>query len=239
MRWYQTWWGIALVGLGSLVLFVGLIFGVITIKFWWQIKHGQGNLLQQSVYGGFDRSVKNNKGETIDREKLEKGDFPVLGNPSASTTVVVFGDFRCPNTKNALPILQKLVGQYGYKVKLIFRNFPAESIHPGTDKLAQIGACAHKQGKYWEVSNYLFAKQTELPVVLGAKDIADLSASTGLDYAQLDKCLQSGQAAINVSRDYTDGFRFGVGGTPTFFVNGQKVEGVVPFEVWESYIKQL
>jgi protein-disulfide isomerase len=241
MRWYQTMWGVALLGLGGLVLVGAIIFSAITIKFWWQIKHGQGDLLQQQVYGGFDRDPKavGHEGETVDRKVLETGDFPFLGNPNASTTIVVFGDFRCPYTREEWPILQKLVNIYGYKIKLIFRNFPAESIHPGTTKLAQIGACAQAQGKYWNTHNYLFASQEVLPIYLSASDITAFANQTDLNLAQLNKCLDSSVTAIKVNRDYADGYRFGVEGTPTFFVNGQKVEGVVPFEVWENYIKAL
>ena len=111
MRWYQTVWGIVLLGLGSLVLVGAVVFSVVTIKFWWKIKHGQGDLLQQQVYGGFNRDPKavGYEEKKIDRSTLESGDFPFLGNPNASTTIVVFGDFRCPYTKEEWPILQKLV----------------------------------------------------------------------------------------------------------------------------------
>lgn len=239
MRWYQTSLGIALLGLGGLALLATVVFGIITIKYWWQIERGQGNLLQQQVYNGFDRSVKDNREEKIDRAVLETGDFPFLGNPNASTTIVVFGDFRCPNTKNAMPIIKQLAGTYGYKVKVIFRNFPGESIHPGATRLAYVGVCAYDQGKYWNVSDYLFAKKDDLPVYLLSKDMAALAGETGLDLGKLNQCLDSSAASIKVNRDYADGYRFGVGGTPTFFINGQKVEGVVPWKAWEGFVKQF
>ncbi len=240
MRWYQTVWGIALLGLGGLVLVGVLVFGAITAKFWWQIKQGKGDLLQQQ-YNGFDRQAKDVKGEKVDRGVLEHGDFPFLGNPAAPITIVLFGDFRCPNTKNAWPILQRLVGQYGHKVKLVYRHFPGESIHPGTNKLSQIGVCAYNQGqeKYWGVHNYLFTNQNSLPTYLSAQDVASLASETGLDAAKLNECLNSSAALIKINRDYADGVRFGVAGTPTFFINGQKIEGVIPWTVWEGFVKQF
>ncbi len=240
MRWYQTAWGVALLGLGGLVLFGVLAFGAVTMKFWWQIKNGQGDFLQQQVYSGFTSlQGKNQSSEKVDRNALETGDFPFLGNPNASTTIVVFGDFRCPNTKDAWPILQRLANTYGYKTKLIFRHFPAESIHPGATKLSQIAACAHSQGKYWGVHNYLFTKQDLLPVYLESEDLVSLANDTGLELDKLKKCVDSSLTVQKVNRDYADGFRFGVGGTPTFFVNGKKIEGIVPWETWEKYIKAL
>ncbi len=226
-----------MLGLGGLVFLAAIVFGTVTIKFWWQIKQGQGNLLQQQVYGGFDRSVKDSKRVKVDRNILENGDFPFLGNPNASTTIVVFGDFRCPNTKNAMPIIKQLAGKYGYKVKLVFRNFPGESIHPGATRLAYVGVCAYDQGKYWNVSDYLFAKKDDLPVYLSPADITALAGETSLDLSKFNQCLDSSSASIKVNRDYADGFKFGVAGTPTFFVNGEKIEGVVPWEAWEKYVK--
>ncbi len=240
MRWYQTAWGVLLVGLGGLAVFALVVFGVMTVNFWWQIKHGGGSVLQQQVYSGFTSAQGVNQNtEQVDRNVLENGDFPYLGNPNASTTIVVFGDFRCPFTKEAWPILQQLVNQYGYKIKLIFRNFPAESIHPGTTKLSQIGACAQAQGNYWGVHNYLFANQTNLPVNLTPGDVAALASANNLDLDKLNKCIDSSAAATKVNRDYADGYRFGVAGTPTFFINGQKIQGVVPFSAWESFVKGL
>ena len=241
MRWYQTAWGVALLGLSALVILAVAVFAVVTVKFWWQIKRGQGTFLQQEFYGGFDRDPKatGKAAETIDRNVLEDGDFPFLGNPLAPVRIVVFGDFRCPNTKAAWPILQRLVNTYGYKVKLIFRNFPVESTHPGANKLAEIGVCAYEQEKYMQAHNYLFTNQANLPTYLTALDLAALAKDIGLDLDKLNKCLSANSTLVKVSRDYADGFKYGAAGTPTFFINGQKVQGVVPWEVWEKFVKEL
>lgn len=242
MAWYKTVWGIIVLILLALVAIAVVVFSIITIKFWWQIKHGQGPVLQQA-YSGFDRQ-QDGAGSSVgavDRAVLENGDFPMLGSMNAPVTIVLFGDFRCPNTKNAWPIMQKLLGQYGQKVKLVYRHFPGESIHPGANKLSEISVCAQMQGqeKYWGVHNYFFNKQNELPTYLAATDIASLAQETGLDLNTLNNCLSNSNARVKVNRDYADGLRFGVAGTPTFFVNGQKVEGVIPWEVWEGFVKQF
>lgn len=241
MRWYQTGWGIAVLGVVGLLTVGAIVFSAVTIKFWWQIKQGNGNLLAQQVYSGFDRQKESTPGEKVDRAVLEYGDFPTLGNPNAPITIVLFGDFRCPNTKNAWPILQRLLGQYGQKVKLIYRHFPGESIHPGANKLSQVGVCAHMQGndKYWGVHSYFFNKQSELPTYLAAEDLATLAQETGLDLSKLNECLGSPNALVKINRDYADGVRFGVAGTPTFFINGQKIEGVIPWAAWDGFVKQF
>ena len=247
MRWYQTIWGIALLGLGSLLLIGIIIFAVVTLRYWWQIKNGGEALAPQPVYSGFDRQRTADTGEPVDRTILETGGYvkdelPFLGNPDAPITIVLFGDFRCPNTKKAWPILQRLLGKYGSsKVKLIYRQFPGESIHPGANKLSQIAMCAYNQGpeKYWAVHNYLFNKQADLPVYLTAEDLTGLANDNGLDISQLNSCLNSSATLVKINRDYADGVRFGVAGTPTFFINGQKIEGVIPWEVWDGFVKQF
>lgn len=241
LRWYQKVWGVVLVGLGSLILVIGIILLILTAKYWWQIKHGQGKALEQKFYGGFEQSVKTNNGAKIERSELETSNVPFLGNPNALIVVVAFIDYKCPNSKNAAPIMQKLADKYGYKVKIIIRNFPGESIHPGAGQLAQIASCAYMQdqNKYWNLYNALFDGQDQLPASLTEQDISDLADAAGLDYGKLGECLKSGKATVKVNKDYADGFKAGVSGTPTFFVNGDKVEGVVPFTVWEEYIKNF
>lgn len=240
MRWYQTVWGVVLVAIGVILAVIMVVFITVTTKFWWQIKQGHGSFLQKEFYGGFDRDPNaTGKAEKIDRNVLENGDFPFLGNPLAPIKIVVFGDFRCPNTKAAWPTLQKLVNTYGYKVKLIFRNFPVESTHPGANKLAQIGVCAHEQEKYIQTHDYLFTKQLNLPTYLSALDLAALAKDTSLDLNKLNKCLAANSTLIKVSQDYAAGFKYGVAGTPTFFINGQKVQGVVPWEAWEELVKNF
>lgn len=247
MRWYKTLWGVALLSLGGIAVAGVVFFGIVTIRFWWQIKQGKGDLLQRQVYSGFDRQIRGSKAEQVDRTILEtggfkKGDLPFLGNPDAPITIVLFGDFRCPNTKKAWPILQRLLSQYGpSKVKLIYRQFPGESIHPGANRLSQIALCAYNQGpqKYWGVHNYLFNRQDVLPSYLDEENLKNLANETGVDFERLNGCLNSSATLIKINRDYADGVRFGVAGTPTFFVNGQKIEGVVPWEAWEGFVKQF
>jgi protein-disulfide isomerase len=244
MKWYQTAWGIVLAAAG-LVAVVGIvIFVAVTVNFWWQIKQGKGVQLQQSVYGGFDRIAGSAEAAThIDRAVLENGNFPFLGNPSAPITIVLFGDFKCPNTKKAWPILQRLLSQYTHKIKLVFRQFPAESIpgHEGANKLAQLAVCTYNQNQeaYWGVHNYLFANQEVLPTYLAETDIKKIADDLNLDLPKLQECLRSSDALVKINRDYADGIKFGVAGTPTFFINGQKVEGVIPWEVWDGFVKQF
>jgi len=239
LRWYQTLWGVALIGLGSLVLIVGIVFAVMIVNYWWQINHGQGKTLEDKFYGNFQQSTSTASGSSVDRKKLEGGDDPFLGNPDAPITIVAFFDFKCPNSKAAAPIIQQLADKYGFKVKIIIKDFPGESIHPGAEQLARFASCAYLQdhNKYWKLYNIFFSRQDELPVPLADSDISNLANEAGLNYNMIDQCLKNGKGGVKVNRDYNDGFDAGVNGTPTFFVNGDMVEGVVPWDVWDGFIK--
>lgn len=239
-RWYQTAWGVALIGLGALVLVSSTVFGFLTARYWVQIRKGEGKNLQQKIYGGFDRSVKEIEDNSkVNRKELEAGDRPFLGNPNAPITVVAFFDYKCPNSKAAVPIIQKLVDRYGYKVKIIIKNFPGESIHPGAAQLAQIAQCAYKQDQYkfWELYNLFFEKQDQLSAPLSDNEISILVGQAGFNSDKINQCLEDGKSEVEVNKDYAQAFNAGVSGTPTFFVNGDRVEGVVPLDTWEGFVK--
>ncbi|MEK7681034.1 MAG: thioredoxin domain-containing protein [Patescibacteria group bacterium] len=238
-KWYQKWWGITLLGMSGLLAALVLFFAGLTGYYWWQIKQGNGLARAQQIFAGFDRSVKEGarSSAVISREKLETNDDPFFGNPNAKIVIVAFMDFKCPNSKSAYPIIKKLFAKYGNKIKFIIRDFPGESIHPGATKLAQMASCAQAQGKYWEMSDLFFEQQDQLPIVWIDSDMEKLTGDAGVNYNELGMCLKSGSATVEVNRDYADGFMAGVSGTPTFFVNGTKIEGVVTWDAWEKFMK--
>jgi len=239
--WYQTVWGVALLGLGALVAFFVIIFSVLTIRYWWQIGHGKGKILQQQFYSGFTTSsAAAGSGAAVSRKTLEGGDHPYLGgfSPDSPVVIVAFMDFKCPNSKAAAPILQDLADKYGFKTKIIIRNFPGETIHPGATQLAQLAVCAYMQGKskYWSVYDMLFAQQDQLGSSLSDAEIQSIAGDYGLNYQMLADCMKN-QADAVINSDMVTGVDAGVSGTPTFFVNGEMVEGVVPLDVWDGFIK--
>lgn len=238
-KWYQKWWGVVFIGVGALVLTVVVIFAVITARYWWQIKHGGAAALEKQFAGSFSVSEAGQGFgglSTIDRSQLENPASQTVGRPGAPTVIVEFADFKCPNCRAADPILDKVMQQYGYKTQLIVRHFPADSLHPGATEVGHLVHCAGEQNAFWGVADYIYARQDELPVPLTSDWVAAIAAAGGIDASALATCMQSDSTKEAVDRDYFDGLRFGVRGTPTFFVNGKKVEGVIPFEVWEQVL---
>lgn len=239
-RWYQTWWGVMLLALGVLALAVISLLIFLTAKYWWQIKQGRGDLLRTEIFGqvksGDDLS---DAALAAKRKELESATAPALGEAGAKLTIVEFIDFRCPNSQAAAPVVRKISQQYGDKVRIIIRAFPMESVYPGASKFSEVASCALEQGRFWEMHDLLFNRQKDLPDDLTSDDLAVLAAGASVDKNKLQECLDSGRARVKVNADYAVGFKYGVQGTPTFFVNGEKLAGTVPWEVWDGYLKNF
>lgn len=160
------------------------------------------------------------------RAELTTEGHPSKGPATAPVTIVEFSDFQCPYCSRILPTIEQALTTYGDKVRVVFRQFPLNSIHPEAQKAAEGSLCAADQGKFWEFHDALFANQQKL----GVADLKATAAGLGLNAASFDSCLDSGKFAPQVRADLREGAAAGVTGTPAMFVNGKFLNGVVPFE---------
>lgn len=241
LRWYQRFEGVLSVALVITLIAIILFFGGAVWYYYRQIKNGNGELLLQNFYGGFTVADKNagKKPLEINRAELELASAPSIGTANPKVTVVEFVDFKCPNCKAEAPILRQMMQKYGSKVKLMVRNFPIETTHPGANQLAVLAQCAYYQGWYWPLHDWLYDNQDKLGGSFTAADIDDLNPLFAWDAKKMKDCFNSPEVKILVNKDYADAYRFGVAGTPTFFINGKKVEGVIPFEVWDNFLRNV
>ncbi|ADC64753.1 DSBA oxidoreductase [Ferroglobus placidus DSM 10642] len=170
-------------------------------------------------------------------------DDPWRGNESASVVIIEFSDYACPYCAEfANDVEPKILDNYGDRVKIVFRDFP---VHGEISYLAAEAAdCAGEQGvkegqgwsKYWEYHDLLFANQQEW--IENTTKLYDYAKQIGLNTTAFKACLDSGKYRSEVEKDLQDGRNYGVTGTPTFFINGQKVEGLTPYEVFARFIEQ-
>ncbi|MDB4978914.1 MAG: oxidoreductase [Candidatus Peribacteria bacterium] len=143
------------------------------------------------------------------------------GNPNAAVVVQEFGDLQCPACKAAYEsIVKPLLAQYSSTISLEFKHFPLRSIHEYALDLAEGSECAADQGKFWEFVDIAYTKQSEL----SRSSIRAWAASLGLDMPLWDRCTKSHIKRATILADYAEGEKRGVVGTPTFFVNGTKVD---------------
>jgi protein-disulfide isomerase len=150
--------------------------------------------------------------------EIATDDQPVKGTANASVTIVAFTDFECPSCAKQHPVLERIMTEFGDRVKLVVRDFPLTQ-HPNARKAAEAAEAAREQGKYWEYAGVLFRNQS----ALGIDKLRQYATEVGLDRARFDAALDSGKFAEKVQRDLIDGHKLGVNGTPTIYINGKRV----------------
>lgn len=158
-----------------------------------------------------------------------------IGAENPKVTIVEFVDFGCPYTKEVAPIARAIVKQYANDVKLVVRNYPVDELHPGATLAAQAGGCAGEQGKFWEYYDAVLGMDDALSV----EALDAIADSIGVNVEQFNRCIDSGYYATQVENDLADGAGAGVTGTPTFFFNGQVVEGSIPFSIFTQIIDAM
>jgi protein-disulfide isomerase len=117
------------------------------------------------------------------------------------------------------PVLEEVLKSYGNKVRFVVRDFPLNQ-HENARKAAEAANAANAQGKFFEYIAVLFKNQTALDVPSLKKYATEL----GLDRARFDAALDRGVYAAEVEKDVADGEMYGVGSTPTIFINGVQLK---------------
>jgi protein-disulfide isomerase len=149
---------------------------------------------------------------------ISTNDQPSLGNANAPVTIVAFTDYQCPSCAAMHPTLERLVTEYGDKVRLVTRDFPL-SQHAEAFKAAEAAEAARDQGKYWEYVHILLRNQSTLTV----DKLKGYASEIALDRTRFDSALDTGKFSESVQRDIEDGMKLGINGTPTIFINGRRV----------------
>jgi len=239
LKWYQkTGWVLGL-SFALLIIIFGIAFGFLTLNFWWQIKQGNGNALRERLsQNSLDSLVTNLDNLDETRERVESMDDPYLGSLEADLVIVEFIDFKCVVCKEFSNTLHRINSSFGDRVKIIVRDFPIESMHTDASKLAHFANCADGQERYWDAHDLLFLIQDEIPVNVSDEYLMGLADRLRLDRAKFDMCIKDTETIFESMSDFDDGVISGVEGTPTFFVNGEKIEGLVPWEVWKGYLEK-
>jgi protein-disulfide isomerase len=158
-------------------------------------------------------------------------DDPIKGNKAAPVTVVLFSDFQCPFCSRVGPTLEQALQAYGSKVRIAWKHQPL-GFHPQALPAAEAAEAAREQGKFWQMHDALFQNQREL----SPETYERLARQIGLNLPAFKASVASGKHRARISQDQQVAGRVGANGTPTMFVNGEKVEGAVPFETLKAAI---
>lgn len=223
-----------------LLLFVLLPVGVLsflTVKYYHQIQTGEIVSPEQRRLKASISSIAANANPTKeDRERLiPAGNFPELGNKDAQITVVEFLDFVCPYSKDSAGPIRRLMEKMGDRVRFIIRDFPIVELHENARDAALAGNCALEQGMpaYWRYHDLLFGNQDKLT----SADLLTYAGIANINVARFEQCMTDRRYDLAIDQSIDIGRKAGVEGTPTFFVNGAKFQGVVDESVLEGILQ--
>lgn len=146
------------------------------------------------------------------------------GNATATVSLVEYGDFECPACAAYEPLVNRLVKEFGGEISFSFRHFPLAQ-HPNAIPAAYAAEAAGNQGKFWEMYDMIYTHQNDWATSATAKDIfKGYAQSLGLDMAKFESDLSSDAVAAKVEADRQSGVASHVEWTPTFFLNGTRID---------------
>ncbi len=234
----------------KLTFIMGIVVGIAVVSL-----IGFGLALYASMSGGksFFKTTDTNK--VVNEKKADDQAAPqpkgkvnialkdtdyVRGDANAPVTLITYSDLECPYCKRFHPDLLRVINDFSGKVKVAFRHFPL-SFHANAQKEAEATECVGKIGgaeKYWSFIDTIFEKTTSNGTGIALTDLPKYAKGVGVNESQFKTCLNNGDMATKVQADLQEGSQFGVAGTPTTFVNGEVVEGAVPYEQLKAVVEQ-
>lgn len=170
------------------------------------------------------------------RAKIKTDGAPVLGDPNAPVTIVEYADFECPVCRGLHDALRGLLPKYP-QVKLIFKNFPIDALHPWARTAAIAGRCAYQQDpkSFWKLYDTIYDNQDLISAADVYQKMLDYAGSANLNTDSFKACLASPQVAAQVNADEDNGKLLEIHSTPTVFVNGRRIVGADPHTL-QQYI---
>jgi len=149
-----------------------------------------------------------------------------LGDEHAPVTLVEYGDYQCPFCGRAHSVVKAVRKHFGKQLRFVYRHFPLTQIHPMAEPAAEAAEFAGANGRFWEMHDGLFENQENL----GSPLFAGLAQTLRFSSEDLTGALESHEFLPKIKEDFMGGVRSGVNGTPTFFINGYRYEGMFDFE---------
>ncbi len=161
----------------------------------------------------------------------------IRGKQDAKLTIVEFGDYQCPACGVYEPLIRQVTEDNKDILKVVFKHFPLTQIHQNALLGAKAAEAAGLQGKFWEMHEMLFDKQEEWSKGMNARDFILTYATTiGLNTKKFSDDLNSKAIEDKILAELKEGTRLGVQGTPTFFLNGKKIDNPTSLEAFNKLI---
>ncbi len=162
----------------------------------------------------------------------------VEGKGTSGVTLVEYGDYQCPYCAQYYPIVKQVQEQFKDEITFQFRNYPLISIHQNAFAAARAAEAADKQGKFWQMHDQLYQNQTQWSESSEPTKLFNQYAKQiGLNTTQFEKDYASSAVNDAINADLAAGRKLDIQGTPTFFLNGKKIETTASVTSFEKQIK--
>lgn len=169
------------------------------------------------------RPVSQESSQTVTGERLIRTDSPSRGPADAPVTIVEFLDPECESCRAMFPVIEEILERYEGQIRLVVRYFP---LHNNSELAAMATEAAGAQGQYWQMQALLFERQPEWGEQQASQRerFIQYASELGLNMDAFVLALDEPTYRQRVERDRADGEALGVTGTPTLFINGQRLE---------------
>jgi protein-disulfide isomerase len=167
------------------------------------------------------------------RYDIKLANSPVKGPKDASIEIVEWSDFQCPYCSRVGPTLEQVQEAYPNDVKIAFKHMPL-SFHAKAPAAHAAAEAAHRQGKFWEMHDKIFAAQKEM----SEEKYLEWAQEMGLDMEKFKKDIASKEVKDTIASDTKAASKLGVTGTPTLFINGRFLSGAQPFDKFKTIIDE-
>ena len=148
-------------------------------------------------------------------------------------TIEEFSDFQCPYCARSVSTVKQILEDYPGRVRWIFRHFPVFDSHPNAPAIHLVAIAAGEQGRFWEMHDLLFENRDHV----ARDDIFGYARRLNLDMKRFEASLGDRKLVARIETDYNEAVERGVRATPTFFINGRKVEGAIPYPLFKREIE--
>lgn len=197
------------------VLLTALVAGALTWIAVWVMRHLPDEVRARQLGGTAEAIV--DLADDVDPEHDH-----IRGNVDAPVTIVEYGDFQCPYCASAAPVIAELLERFDGDLRYVWRHLPLSDVHPDAQLAAEASEAAGAQGRFWEMADLMIGDNDDLrPATLLRH-----ANALGLDAARFEDEVMRRRHRARVAEDVASADMSGVSGTPTFFVNGRRHQGV-------------
>ncbi len=166
-----------------------------------------------------------------------ESDLYTKGGPKSKVVLTEYGDYQCPACAQYQPIVKAILEEYKDRIFFVYRDFPLVNAHQNAHISARAAFAANKQGKFWEMNDALYQNQSQWATNPNVETLfVGYATSLGLNTDQFKSDLNSSQAKTHVDTALSNATSAGLNSTPSFFINGAKIDNPNSLDEFKSLI---